>query len=280
MSRPVEVAVRFYHRGEKQKTGNPDQRRRIHFRINHKNVKTGTVYRLHLINPVRLANLQRYDDIECVGTAKSTDSVSFQFLEHAGAPVVPPRGVMMIPTARSLSILAVFSFSLSGLASLVSHDPAAAQQRPLRFGATGEERVPAPRLGRRDFRIGDNFENRLENLVLRRLRRGIDRPFGLGQRGAIPAISVTGGTANALSIVNNRNDASGLLREYSPDGGRKPEALVIKVPEHLKRLGEKRADQRALAFEEEGEKRQFGYYRDNEAYDLRFPSVVYLRSPD
>lgn len=72
-------------------------------------------------------------------------------------------------------------------------------------------------------------------------------------------------------------EVSGQLTEYRQRG---PEPLVIKVPEHLKQLGDERAERRAMQFDAEGDKREFRFYRDNEAYDPRFPSIVFLRAPE
>ena len=55
-------------------------------------------------------------------------------------------------------------------------------------------------------------------------------------------------------------------------------AKVLKVSNDLKSLGEERAERRRDRFDAEGDTRVFNFYRENEAFDVRFPSVVYLKS--
>lgn len=53
-------------------------------------------------------------------------------------------------------------------------------------------------------------------------------------------------------------------------------AKIIKVSEKMKRLGEERAAKREAKMLEQMDNLDIRYYRDNEAYDARFPSIVYL----
>ena len=53
-------------------------------------------------------------------------------------------------------------------------------------------------------------------------------------------------------------------------------AKIIKVSERMKRLGEERAAIREAKMLDEMDNLDIRYYRDNEAYDARFPSIVYL----
>lgn len=69
---------------------------------------------------------------------------------------------------------------------------------------------------------------------------------------------------------------AGFLREkvrYSPTRSR---AKIIHVSSAMKKLAEKRAAAREALYYKEADKIEFRYYRPNEAYDVRFPSVVYL----
>ncbi|MCJ8310946.1 MAG: hypothetical protein HRU27_18620 [Rhizobiaceae bacterium] len=53
-------------------------------------------------------------------------------------------------------------------------------------------------------------------------------------------------------------------------------AKIIKVSEKMKRLGEERAAKREAKMMAEFDNLDIRYYRNNEAYDARFPSIVYL----
>ena len=53
-------------------------------------------------------------------------------------------------------------------------------------------------------------------------------------------------------------------------------AKIIKVSEKMKRLGEERAALREAKMLENWDNLDIRYYRNNEAYDARFPSIVYL----
>lgn len=66
------------------------------------------------------------------------------------------------------------------------------------------------------------------------------------------------------------------LRELAVPGQTRPAARIIRVPNSLKTLGEERADRRAEQFDGDEQLRYFRFYRPTEAYDVRFPSVVYL----
>jgi hypothetical protein len=44
----------------------------------------------------------------------------------------------------------------------------------------------------------------------------------------------------------------------------------------MKRLGEERAANREVKMRQNIDDIEFGFYRESEAYDVRFPSIVYL----
>ncbi|MEP0944285.1 MAG: hypothetical protein ABJH63_12610 [Rhizobiaceae bacterium] len=86
-------------------------------------------------------------------------------------------------------------------------------------------------------------------------------------------------------------DGSELLRESRREEGARqrghlrnkvsvmrsrPGAKIIRVSEKMKRLGEERAAKREARMLEELDNLDIRYYRDSEAYDARFPSIVYL----
>lgn len=83
-----------------------------------------------------------------------------------------------------------------------------------------------------------------------------------------------------LDLENDEPDlTSGFLREkvtYSPTRSR---AKIIHVSDRMKRLGEERAARREARMLRNIKNIKFGYYRKNEAYDVRFPSIVYLDTP-
>ena len=62
---------------------------------------------------------------------------------------------------------------------------------------------------------------------------------------------------------------------YSP---RKSAAKIIHVSDQMKRLGEARAAVREANLLRNIDNIKFKYYRPNEAFDVRFPDVVYLDS--
>ena len=54
------------------------------------------------------------------------------------------------------------------------------------------------------------------------------------------------------------------------------EAKILHVTPEQRELGESRAARREARMLERFDETEFGYYRPNEAYNIRFPSVVYL----
>ena len=69
---------------------------------------------------------------------------------------------------------------------------------------------------------------------------------------------------------------SGHLRNKVSVMRSRPGAKIIRVSEKMKRLGEERAAKREARMLEELDNLDIRYYRDSEAYDARFPSIVYL----
>ncbi|MEP1208332.1 MAG: hypothetical protein ABJM29_08840 [Rhizobiaceae bacterium] len=57
---------------------------------------------------------------------------------------------------------------------------------------------------------------------------------------------------------------------------RRPGSKIIHVSEKMKQLGEERAAKREERMLEQIDKLDIRFYRDNEAYDARFPSIVFL----
>ncbi len=57
---------------------------------------------------------------------------------------------------------------------------------------------------------------------------------------------------------------------------RRPGSKIIRVSEKMKRLGEARAAIREEKILKEIDNIDIRFYRDNEAYDARYPSIVYL----
>lgn len=57
----------------------------------------------------------------------------------------------------------------------------------------------------------------------------------------------------------------------------RPAANIVRVTDDKKTLGEERAERRRDRLNNGTDNRVFRFYRDNEAYDERFPSVVYLK---
>lgn len=60
---------------------------------------------------------------------------------------------------------------------------------------------------------------------------------------------------------------------YSPQ---RSIARILHVTDEQLALGEKRAERREAKMLDQIDTIEFGYYRPNEAYDVRFPSIVYL----
>lgn len=59
---------------------------------------------------------------------------------------------------------------------------------------------------------------------------------------------------------------------------RRARSKIIKVSPAMKRLGEERAARREAKMLANIENLDIRYYRDNEAYDARYPSIVYLET--
>ncbi len=131
------------------------------------------------------------------------------------------------------------------------------------------------------------FEQSFEQLLLRYLRASIDsvkfdtavrraRADFLGGAGQVtaPQEPITVEQAPAVPI----QPTDGLLTEVANEGSLRPKAGIIRVSEHQKQLGRQRAALRNRQLDPESAARNFRFYRPNEAYDVRFPSVVYLNS--
>ena len=102
--------------------------------------------------------------------------------------------------------------------------------------------------------------------------------FGLGDGGATAQNTIQSGN-NGNSIVVNEGPAAPLgLQITGTRVQQRPPAKVIQVSHDLKTLGEERAERQADRLNSHGDERVFRFYRENEAYDVRFPSVVYLKS--
>lgn len=71
-------------------------------------------------------------------------------------------------------------------------------------------------------------------------------------------------------------DYGGPLREKVVYSKQSSASKIIHVSEKMKQLGEARAARREAAMLENLDSIEFRFYRPNEAYDVRFPSIVYL----
>jgi hypothetical protein len=67
-----------------------------------------------------------------------------------------------------------------------------------------------------------------------------------------------------------------LMRDKVSDSPRRSASKIIHVSYKMLQLGESRAAKREARMLKEMENLDIRYYRDNEAYDARFPSIVYL----
>ncbi len=90
-------------------------------------------------------------------------------------------------------------------------------------------------------------------------------------------VEQSGNHGNSVSINEAPRAPLGLQLTRTFMEQRAP-AKVLTVNNDLKSLGEERAERRRDRYDVDGDKRVFRFYRDNEAYDERFPSVVYLKS--
>ncbi|MGI9353806.1 MAG: hypothetical protein ACR2PF_01375 [Rhizobiaceae bacterium] len=135
---------------------------------------------------------------------------------------------------------------------------------------------------------GVSLDNSFDRLVLRRLRRGIDasdfrdaRRRTLSDRarfnGRGDLIDEAFGVEEIYNVPIHPRE--GLLTEVANDGPLRPRAKIIQVSDDQKIIGEQRAAGRAGRFNRENGNKYVRFYRDNEAYDVRFPSIVYLNSP-
>ncbi len=95
----------------------------------------------------------------------------------------------------------------------------------------------------------------------------------------IDAIRGSGGnTVGNINAYEGEDLSSSGLREQASIGVIRAPAKILSVSNDLKVLGEKRAARREALFDEATDLPNIRFYRPNEAYDRRFPSVVYLRS--
>ena len=107
----------------------------------------------------------------------------------------------------------------------------------------------------------------------RRHHRNLRRTDGVRNR----ALVVIDGT----DLLLERNSEEQIrrtshLRNKVSSSPRRPGAKIIRVTERQKRLGEARAAIREARMIEQIDKLDIRFYRDTEAYDARFPSIVYL----
>ncbi len=77
-------------------------------------------------------------------------------------------------------------------------------------------------------------------------------------------------------VFRNDGFSSSALRELASPSHTRRRAKIIRVSDEMKRLAEERADRRAARRQNRINSSNFRYYRDNEAYDVRFPDFVYL----
>jgi len=161
--------------------------------------------------------------------------------------------------------------------------------RKVRVVDTSRSTTRAPRTAFNAQRSGlftDNFE-RLERQFLResidavelnneRRRANLDFIRRAGNRGAFDGDTIPRiGREIYFAPVS---PTEGVLREAVNNGPLRPNAGIIRVTESQKIIGERRAAARARRYNREDTARYFRFYRPNEAYDVRFPSVVYLTS--
>jgi len=125
--------------------------------------------------------------------------------------------------------------------------------------------------GNSKFKLGDRTKRiRNHKRRVRKHRRGYRRSLHdtlfviegtelLKQRNSEQEIRRTSHLRNKVSIVRRR-----------------PGSKIIRVSEKMKRLGEERAAIREEKMLKQIDNIDIQFYRDNEAYDVRFPSIVYL----
>ena len=120
----------------------------------------------------------------------------------------------------------------------------------------------------RNFKSANKF--RRHHRTLRRHARGPNR----SRRNAIVVFDGT----DLLMERNSENQirSTSHLRNKVSTSPRRPGAKIIRVTERQKQLGEARAAIREARMIEQIDKLDIRFYRDTEAYDARFPSIVYL----
>lgn len=161
--------------------------------------------------------------------------------------------------------------------------------RKVRVVDTSTSTQKAPKTGFNAHRSGGvDHRNRFERLKLRYLRESIDA-VGLENARIRAAEHFTRRSGNGgvfdTGLVPARgfeyapaSPSEGILTEVANDGPLRPSAGIIRVTQREKIIGEERAAARSRRFNRENSSRYIRFYRDNEAYDVRFPSVVYLTS--
>ena len=111
----------------------------------------------------------------------------------------------------------------------------------------------------------------------RRHHRKLRRDFRTGRRSARHTLLFIDGS----DLLRERNSEERIrrfshLRNKVSTSPRRPGAKIIRVTERQKQLGEARAAIREARMIEQIDKLDIRFYRDTEAYDARFPSIVYL----
>ena len=136
--------------------------------------------------------------------------------------------------------------------------------------------------------IRSDSTRRIKRLIRRDLRQSIDagaielRNLRNGQ-GALSADAIGGnsiGNTSPGEVIQQvpASPSQGQLTEVLNNGVLRPRAEITSVSERQKIDGERKAAARAQRFRRDGGTIRFRFYRENEAYDERFPSVVYLNS--
>ena len=105
---------------------------------------------------------------------------------------------------------------------------------------------------------------------------GVDFDGGFDGGAGGGNIQQSGGNGNSV-VVNDGLRAPLGLQITGTFVLPRPPAKIISVTDDLKALGNERAERRRDRLNNGTDNRVFRFYRDNEAYDERFPSVVYLK---
>lgn len=117
--------------------------------------------------------------------------------------------------------------------------------------------------------------------VSREKVRGYNRKLRKLRRKANRSLHDTLFYIEGTELLKQRNSEAEIrrsshLRNKVNISPRRSASKIIRVSDEMKRLGEERAANREVKMRQNIDDIEFGFYRESEAYDVRFPSIVYL----